>query len=983
MSAGLAFLRKWPHLALVMILSTTMFARQARSDCSLYLSIPHVANNTCVAMQLDWTDSQSNVSYDIYWSPTGFDGSWTLAGHTTGHSAQVSTSDMPKQQNISFRVISSTSCVSTEVAYVPALPTAVNASASTTNGTITVTWSTPSNVTNTNTRALIFIDNSATEYANRSYFDWSYTFPAPDCQSHSYYVQGASGTVDDCRSAKVLAGTMYEAPQMPTIVGPGNNTIVYSPSITFSWQTGSCAATQRLQIYKGSSPVLDAPVTGTSYPWTIPSPGDYQWRMVACNSQGTCAQTGYLNFSYVTLAITSPVGGENWPPGSTQQVTWAGGGTVKIELFADPTAPAGGASLTGPSLVLANSVSSPASVQMPSDIATTRARIQISRLVGNPPTTIYSYSPNPFTIVTPPAAETWLYSAVDGPGHVGRQSDLCWDFASGMVAAYLDSAASDLRISPRASKTQPWVPGIVDADGGSWPSIIAASDGRLHLAYYVDTPGQAKLYYRTKAAGATDWEPRVLIASVGNVRGDCSIALTLSDKPVIAYNTGDPAQDVGVVKMNAGGGWDPQPVVVTGTPNHITVQSGLNDILWLSFIDTSGGTAIHLYFNQGSGWVSYDSHVPYAPGPYQDVSLALTWGWPNNPRIAYAAGSASTGQRLYFQFWKFDGSGDFDAPVTIDDSPGTIAGVDLGVGTQQWDVGIGYVGNGVAKLATGSYSSTQWPNAWSRAVVDATGNVDAQIKFAFNKANNEKWLTYFDRSTQSLRAASPFVDQTPPATTSDVAIIAYTTSPRTVTLRWTAPGDDGTSGTAAQYSIRKLAGTEITEANWASAGEVSGAPAPAVAGTAQTMVVDGLTSGVFWYFALKARDEANNWSGVSNNDCIKFGTPMALCGDGGFSARPAREEVGPPYLLGIAAVRPNPVSHGVADVSFTLAEGDPATLTVFDLAGRRVETHDLRSLGAGPHDLRIGERAKLSAGNYWVRIRQGERAVTRNVVVIP
>jgi hypothetical protein len=84
-----------------------------------------------------------------------------------------------------------------------------------------------------------------------------------------------------------------------------------------------------------------------------------------------------------------------------------------------------------------------------------------------------------------------------------------------------------------------------------------------------------------------------------------------------------------------------------------------------------------------------------------------------------------------------------------------------------------------------------------------------------------------------------------------------------LTLHWTATGDDGAVGTAALYDLR-MSGSAITAANWDAAAAVDGLPAPAASGTAQSVVVRGLTPGATYYFALRARDDAGNWSEVSN-----------------------------------------------------------------------------------------------------------------------
>ncbi|MBI5709856.1 MAG: fibronectin type III domain-containing protein [Candidatus Eisenbacteria bacterium] len=84
-----------------------------------------------------------------------------------------------------------------------------------------------------------------------------------------------------------------------------------------------------------------------------------------------------------------------------------------------------------------------------------------------------------------------------------------------------------------------------------------------------------------------------------------------------------------------------------------------------------------------------------------------------------------------------------------------------------------------------------------------------------------------------------------------------------VLLTWTAPGDDSLTGTAAQYDLR-FATSLITAANFASATPVSGVPAPAASGTSQSFTVTGLSPATAYWFAIKTRDDAGNWSGISN-----------------------------------------------------------------------------------------------------------------------
>jgi hypothetical protein len=92
---------------------------------------------------------------------------------------------------------------------------------------------------------------------------------------------------------------------------------------------------------------------------------------------------------------------------------------------------------------------------------------------------------------------------------------------------------------------------------------------------------------------------------------------------------------------------------------------------------------------------------------------------------------------------------------------------------------------------------------------------------------------------------------------------AQTVTSNSVTLSWTAPGDDSLTGTASQYDLR-YSTSAITAANFANATRWNSMPAPAVAGTQQTTTVTGLTASTTYYFALKTADEVPNWSGISN-----------------------------------------------------------------------------------------------------------------------
>lgn len=129
------------------------------------------------------------------------------------------------------------------------------------------------------------------------------------------------------------------------------------------------------------------------------------------------------------------------------------------------------------------------------------------------------------------------------------------------------------------------------------------------------------------------------------------------------------------------------------------------------------------------------------------------------------------------------------------------------------------------------------------------------IKTADEVPNWSGLSNVFQRTTLD----APDVER--PAQVTSLAITGATDT--TATLAWTAVGDDSLTGTATAYDLR-YSTAPITEANWSSATQVSGEPAPASPGTAQSKTVTGLSREVTYYFALKVADDAGNQSALSN-----------------------------------------------------------------------------------------------------------------------
>ncbi len=105
------------------------------------------------------------------------------------------------------------------------------------------------------------------------------------------------------------------------------------------------------------------------------------------------------------------------------------------------------------------------------------------------------------------------------------------------------------------------------------------------------------------------------------------------------------------------------------------------------------------------------------------------------------------------------------------------------------------------------------------------------------------------------------VDQTPPAAITDLAVDSR--GPTSITLSWTAPGDDGNTGQATGYVV-KYSASPITLANWSSATTVNQGLTPKEAGEDETLTITGLTVNTRYFFAVRAEDEEGNLGNLSN-----------------------------------------------------------------------------------------------------------------------
>ena len=150
-------------------------------------------------------------------------------------------------------------------------------------------------------------------------------------------------------------------------------------------------------------------------------------------------------------------------------------------------------------------------------------------------------------------------------------------------------------------------------------------------------------------------------------------------------------------------------------------------------------------------------------------------------------------------------------------------------------------------------------------------------------------------------------------------------------LTWTAVGDDSLTGTATAYDLR-MDTSPITDAGWGSATPVGGVTAPRPSGSLESHMVRGLTRGTTYWFAIKTRDDAGNWSRISNVlqwdwvfDTAPPAAPGGLAGSRtGGSIHLTWSANAEPDLLGYTVYRST-----AAGGPFTAITGSPLSATEF------------------------------------------------------
>jgi|GEM_PF-2862238 len=186
------------------------------------------------------------------------------------------------------------------------------------------------------------------------------------------------------------------------------------------------------------------------------------------------------------------------------------------------------------------------------------------------------------------------------------------------------------------------------------------------------------------------------------------------------------------------------------------------------------------------------------------------------------------------------------------------------------------------RYSTSPFLSNDWLTSATQATGEPTPQVagttetftvsglsgDSLYYFVVMTADEEPNLS-FNSNIVDLRTGP--IDTAAPGDIGSLAVSNPTIS--SIDLSWTAPGDNGDTGTAASYDVR-YSTSIISDDNWASGTQAMGEPTPQVAGSVELMTISDLSQGTIYYFGIKTMDGVGNESGLSyvvtgtTNSCI-------------------------------------------------------------------------------------------------------------------
>lgn len=223
-------------------------------------------------------------------------------------------------------------------------------------------------------------------------------------------------------------------------------------------------------------------------------------------------------------------------------------------------------------------------------------------------------------------------------------------------------------------------------------------------------------------------------------------------------------------------------------------------------------------------------------------------------------------------------------------------------------------------------------------------------------------------------------DSVAPAAITDLSVSHIDDT--SASLVWTAPGDDGLSGTASVYDLRyslTSVGAD-TVGWWNSAETVSGEPSPSKAGMSDSCTIHNLSPDTTYYFVIRTADEVSNWSGFSNV-FVGRTTNVGVYGLTAFAGLPDHFELFQNY--------PNPFNSATLiryQLPATRYQLSAVSLKIYNINGRLVRTLVDEEHVPGYYSIVWDGRDSLgkevSSGIFFFQLKTGRFVETQKMIIL-
>ena len=188
----------------------------------------------------------------------------------------------------------------------------------------------------------------------------------------------------------------------------------------------------------------------------------------------------------------------------------------------------------------------------------------------------------------------------------------------------------------------------------------------------------------------------------------------------------------------------------------------------------------------------------------------------------------------------------------------------------------------------------------------------------------------------------------------DVSLARAVAETDRVTLEWSAPGSPGLLTSLERWTAGTIAWEPIATLTADGAGRL-------------TYEDHTVATGARYLYRLGVRDR---------DQVSYYGTATVTV------PTPVPAPLPPtPVVFALMGAAPNPAVEGLA-VSFSLPDASPARLELMDVAGRRLVTREVGTLGAGVHIIDLAAGRTIRAGVYLIRLTRDGRSVVARAVAI-